>query len=133
MRRSQLKSCTDFIETLTPNTQSLNNSLTQADFNHTILRLNDIDLLDMSKSSRDTSLALASEVDYQTLLTGEKSSDSDDELDENPARPFDIIIYDQKLLPTLKEMPHNLAPGLGKDLKHIIFLLFLYFLQGIYA
>ena len=133
MRRPQLKlnetsfeSSKHFHLDISPN-QSLNNSLNQSDFNHTILRINEVDLFQMENSK---SKALKShhnnskEIDNKKAINGSES--------DNQSEFAEILIHNRDPLSKSNDFYKTKNNGVAKDFNTIVFLLFLYFLQGIY-
>ena len=121
MRRPQLNS-DDNSKDITPN-QSLNNSLNQSDFNHTILRINDLDDFQLSDKYQFVEMSRNNLKEFEFK---KNQNDSDDDTNS-----LNILIQNQNLSTNeSKQISKNTSLGIAKDLNNIIFLLFLYFLQG---
>ncbi len=135
MRRPQLKVYETSVESskpllldISPN-QSLNNSLNQSDFNHTILRFNELEIGQMNNSKSKSKALNLSRNNSKEFDYGKSTNDNDSENQSYTTHPLDILIHDTHSLND--NLSAKNSTGLAKDFNTIVFLLFLYFLQGI--
>jgi hypothetical protein len=135
MRRPQLKVYETSVESSKPllldtsPNQSFNNSLNQSDFNHTILRINELEICQMNNSKSKSKAINLSRNSSKELDYGKSTNDNDSENQSYTTHPLDILIHDTHSLND--NLPTKNSTGLAKDFNTIVFLLFLYFLQGI--